>query len=219
MAKFKTLSFCQNIFLCHQTSSCECSMCWHCACKVSDGFNKGSGTIWFLNTNKIVFKKQSVKKMAKFKMLSFCQKVILWHQPSWCKCSMCLHCVCKVSDGFSKSSVQVDFPVHALSEHSQTLIKKQSVKKMSKFKTLTICQKVFFMASNFFMQSSVCQHCACKVSDSFSQSSGTSWFPRACTVWVLTKPLLRSKVLKMAMFKMLSFCQKVHVILSALSEY
>ena len=41
---------------------------------------------------------------AKFKTQSFCQKVFLRHQGSSCKCSMCLHCVYKVSDGFSKSS-------------------------------------------------------------------------------------------------------------------
>ena len=31
-------------------------------------------------------------------------KYFLWHQGSSCKYSICLHCVCKVSDGFSKSS-------------------------------------------------------------------------------------------------------------------
>ena len=39
-----------------------------------------------------------------FTQLSFCQKLIFWHQTSSCKYSMCLYCVCKVSDGFSKSS-------------------------------------------------------------------------------------------------------------------
>ena len=108
-SKFKTLSFCQKIFLWHQTSSCKCSMCLHCVCKVSDGFSKSSGislfppgacTIWELT--KTLIKKQC-KKMAKFKMLSFCQKVFLWHQTSSCKCPMSLHCVYKVSGCFSKS--------------------------------------------------------------------------------------------------------------------
>ena len=71
-----------------------------------DGFSTGwykliSSCMHYLSTNKILFKKQSIKKIAQFKMLSFCQKLILWHQTSSCKCSMCLHCVCKVSDGFS----------------------------------------------------------------------------------------------------------------------
>ena len=58
----------------------------------------------YLSTNKTLIKKQNVKKMAKFKTVSFCQKVPLWHQTSSCKCSVCLHCARKVSDGISKSS-------------------------------------------------------------------------------------------------------------------
>ena len=44
------------------------------------------------------------EKMAKFTKLLFCQKLIFWHKPSSCKCSMCLYYVGKVSDSFSKSS-------------------------------------------------------------------------------------------------------------------
>ena len=57
---------------------------------------------YYLSTNKTLIKKQC-KKMAKFKTLSFCQRVFLWHQTSSCKCPMCLHCVYKVSGCFSKS--------------------------------------------------------------------------------------------------------------------
>ena len=179
-----------NKFVGIKTSSCTCcSVCLYCVCKVSDGFSKSSGTIWseppqdktnkmicapnedsdqpghppslirafavrsmgswgsnvslcgqrrlwsgwadaqadlslrwaqksfcwfvmrrlispcmqYLSTNKTLNKKQSVKKMAKFKILSFCQKVFSMHQMSSCKCSV-------------KALVQVDFPVHALSE-------------------------------------------------------------------------------------------------------
>ena len=77
--------------------------------------------------------------MAKFKTLSFCQKIFLWHQTSSCKCSMCLHCVRKVSDGFSKALVQVDFPVHVLSE----LIKKQCKKWLSS-KRCRFVKKYFY---------------------------------------------------------------------------
>ena len=31
------------------------------------------------------------EKMAKFSKLSFCQKLIFWHETSSCKCSMCLY--------------------------------------------------------------------------------------------------------------------------------
>ena len=47
--------------------------------------------------------KGNMKKMAKFTKLSFCQKLMFWHQTSSHKCSMCLYCVSKVSDCFSKS--------------------------------------------------------------------------------------------------------------------
>ena len=43
---------------------------------------------------------------------------------------MCLHCVCKVSDGFSKNSGTSYFPVHVLSDN-KTLIKKQCKKWLS----------------------------------------------------------------------------------------
>ena len=39
----------------------------------------------------------------RFTKLSFCQKLIFWHQTSSHKCSMCLYCVSKLSDCFSKS--------------------------------------------------------------------------------------------------------------------
>ena len=43
------------------------------------------------------------EKMDKFTKQSFCQKSIFWHQTSSHKCSICLYCVSKVSDCFSKS--------------------------------------------------------------------------------------------------------------------
>ena len=49
-------------------------------------------------------KNGSRKKMGRFTNLLFCQKLILWHKTSSCKCSMCLYYVGKVSDSFSKSS-------------------------------------------------------------------------------------------------------------------
>ena len=82
-------------------------MCLHCVCKVSDGFSNSSGTSWFPRACTIwaltkPLLKSSVK-MAKFKTLSFCQKLFWWNQPSSCKCSMCLHFVYKVSECFSES--------------------------------------------------------------------------------------------------------------------
>ena len=45
--------------------------------------------------------------MAKFTKLPFCQKLILWHQTSSHKCSMCLYCVSKVSGCFSKLTLSL----------------------------------------------------------------------------------------------------------------
>ena len=89
----------------------------------------------YVSTNKTLMKKQSVKKMAKFKMLSFCQKVFLWHQTSLYKCSMCPHfvyilytnvqCVHILYTKYQDVSViavkRVEFPVYALSMHHQEL--------------------------------------------------------------------------------------------------
>ena len=109
MAKFTKLSFCQKFIFCHQTSSCKCSMCLYYVGRVSDCFSKSSGTSWFPRACTIwaltkPLLSSKVLKIAKFRTSSFCQKVLLWHQTSSCRCSMCLHCVHNVSDGFSKSS-------------------------------------------------------------------------------------------------------------------
>ena len=78
------------------------------------------------------YQKVNCQKVVKFKMLSSCQKVFLWHI---------------VYEKFQRVSVkalvQVDFPVHALSEHSQTLIEAKC-QKMATFKTLSFCQNIFY---------------------------------------------------------------------------
>ena len=135
------------------------------------------------------------EKMAKFTKLSFCQKLIFWHKTSSCKCSMCLYFVGKVSDSFSKSSGTSWFPcactIWAL---TKPLLRSKVLKKMAKFKTLSFCQKILLWHQTFSCKCSMCLHCVRKVSDGFSKSSGTSWFPHACTVWAQTKPLLKSSV-------------------------
>ena len=57
--------------------------------------------------------------MAMFKTLSFCQKVLLWHQ-TFDAHVQCVYIVyAKHQMASVKTLVQVDFPVHALSEHSE----------------------------------------------------------------------------------------------------
>ena len=67
---------------------------------------------------------------------------------------------------------------------------------MAKFTKLSFCQKLFFWHKTSSCKCSMCLYYVGKVSDSFSKSSSTSWCPRACSIWALTKPLLSSKVLK-----------------------
>ena len=81
--------------------------------------------------------------------------------------------------------------------------------KMAKFTKLSFRQQIIFWHNTSSCKCSMCIYYVGKLSDSFSKSPGTSWFIRTCTIWALTKPLLRSKELKMAMFKTLSCCQNI----------
>ena len=80
--------------------------------------------------------------------------------------------------------------------HYLSKSKTRKQEKMAKFTKLSFSQKLIFWHKTFSCKCPMCLYYARKVSDSFSQNSGTSWFPPACNIWALTKPLLRSKVLK-----------------------
>ena len=51
----------------------------------------------------------------------FVNKLYSRYQISSCECSMCLHCVCKVTDVTVKDLVQVELPIYALSEKQKSL--------------------------------------------------------------------------------------------------
>ena len=109
MAKFTMLSFSQKLIFWYKTSSCKCSMCLYYVGKVSDSFSQNSGTSWFPRACTIwaltkPLLRSKVLKNGYVQNAVILSKIFLWHQTSSCKCSMCLHCVCKVSDGFSKNS-------------------------------------------------------------------------------------------------------------------
>ena len=131
----------------------------------------------YLSTNKTLIKKQSVKKWLSSKRCHFVKKIFSWHQTSSCKCSMCLHCVCKVSDGFSKNSGTSWFPrARTIWALIKPLLK-------SSVKTLSFCQKVFLWHQTSSCKCPMCLHCVYKVSGCFSKSCGTSWIPRTCTTY------------------------------------
>ena len=76
------------------------------------------------------------------------------------------------------------------------LSKSKTSKQEKMFTNLSFCQKLIFWHKTSSCKCSMCLYYVGKVSNSFSKSPGTGWFLRACTTWALTKPLLRSKVLK-----------------------
>ena len=78
-------------------------------------------------------------------------------------------------------------------------------KKMAKFTKLSFCQKLIFCHKTSSCKWSMCLYYVGKVSDSFSKSSGTSWFPRACTNKTLIK---KQSVKKMWSSKCCHFVRK-----------
>ena len=76
-----------------------------------------------------IYKSLIREKLSKFSHLSFCQKLFFLNQTPSCICSMCLHCIGKVSNCSIKSAkyqivpskavVGVDRPMKAPSMHVQ----------------------------------------------------------------------------------------------------
>ena len=91
-----------------------------------------------------------------------------------------------------KALVQVDF----LCMHYLSKSKTRKQENMAKFTKLSFSQKIIFWHKTSSCKCSMCLYYVEKVSDSFSQSSGTSWFPRACTIWALTKPFIKKQSVK-----------------------
>ena len=141
---FMPLNFFMQMFnmstLCMQSTCIRCNV--HCIRWLQEKLRYMYKLIFpcmhYQSTNKALIKKQRVKKMAKFKTLSSCQKVFLWHRTSSCTCLMYLHCVCKVSDGF----------------WTPTKILRSNVSKHGLVQSAVISSTRIFMASNFFMQTS-----------------------------------------------------------------
>ena len=159
-------------------------MCLYCVGKVLHCFSKTCDTSWFPGICTIY---AHVIKMAKFKKQLFCQKVFFCMTPLHAHAQYICIVYAKYQKDSVKALVQVDFPVYALSKQKQN---KQTGKKMAKFIKLSFCKNLIFWHHTPSCNCSLCLHCVCKALDGFSKSSGTSWFPCACTIWVLTKPLL-----------------------------
>ena len=50
------------------------------------------------------------------------------------------------------SNAEVEFPVHARSENTKSIMKKKSEKNNAKFKMLSFFQKIIILVSNIFIQ-------------------------------------------------------------------
>ena len=118
--------------------------------------------------------KSKQKKMAHFKRLLFCQKTIFWYQTSSCKCSMCLYCVGKVLNCFGTSCGTSWIPriCTIYTRHTKLLSSISSY----------FAKKYLYLHDTSSCTCSIYLYCICKVSESFSKSSGTSWLPRVCTI-------------------------------------
>ena len=83
-------------------------MCLHCIGKVSNCSIKSCGRSWSAHKGTIYAytkcEQSPIREiLSKFSQLSFCQKLFFLNQTPTCICSMCLHCIGKVSNCSIKS--------------------------------------------------------------------------------------------------------------------
>ena len=105
LSKFSQLSFCQKLFFLNQTPSGICSMCLHCIGKVSNCFIKSCSRSWSAHEGTIyAYTKALLGKNCLFSQsCHFVKNYFFLNQTPSCICSMCLHCIGKVSNCSIKS--------------------------------------------------------------------------------------------------------------------
>ena len=119
------------------------------------------------------------EKMAMFKMLSFFSKnyfhgIKKLHANVQCVIIVCANYQMRAG----KFLIQVEFPVHALSENTKSIMKKKSEKKILSSQCCRFVKKLFFQYQISSCKCSRCQHCVSKVSNANSKSSASSLIPR-----------------------------------------
>ena len=104
LSKFSQLSFCQKLFFLTQTPSCICSMCLHCIKKVSNCSIKSCARSWLAHEGTIYAYTKPLlgKNCLSSHSCHFVKNYFFCQTPSWI-CSMCLHCIGKVSNCSIKS--------------------------------------------------------------------------------------------------------------------
>ena len=154
--------FVKNYFFLNKTPSCICSISQHCIGRVSDCSSKSCGRSWSAHEGTIyaytkalcIYKHLIREKLSKFSLLSFCQKLFFLNQTPSCICSMCLHCIGKVSNCSIKRCGR-SWSAHEGTIYAYTkalcIYKHLIREKLSKFSQLSLCQKLFFSEPNSFM--------------------------------------------------------------------
>ena len=164
-------------------------MCLHCVCKVSEGFSKSSGTSWFPHACTIwaltnpLLRSKVLKKWLSSKWGHFVKKQFMasnFFMQMLNVSTMCMQSIWWLQ--WKLWYKLISWCMHYLRTHKPSLRSKLSVKKMAKFKMLSICQIVFLCHQTSSCNCLMCLHCVCKVSDGFSKNSGRSWFPCTCTI-------------------------------------
>ena len=105
LSKFSQLSLCQKLFVQNQTPSCICSMCLHCIGKVSNCSIKSCGRSCLAHEGTIYAYTKALlgKNCLSSHSSHFVKNYFFLNQTPSCICSMCLHCIGKVSNCSIKS--------------------------------------------------------------------------------------------------------------------
>ena len=103
--------FVKNYFFLNQTPSCICSMCLHCIGKVSNCSIKSCGRSWSAHEHTIYAYTKALlgKSCLSSHSCHFVKNYFFLNQIPSCICSMCLHCIGKVSNCSIKSCGKIIF--------------------------------------------------------------------------------------------------------------
>ena len=154
-------------------------MCLHCTGKVSNCSIISCSRSWsahegtpYACTNTLLG-----KNCLSSHCFNLFKKLFFLNQTPSCICSMCLHCIGKVSNCYIKSCGR-RWSAHegTIYEYTKALL----ARNLSKFSQLLFCQKLFFLKQTPSYICSMCLHCIENVSNWSIKSCGRSWSAR---VW------------------------------------
>ena len=164
----------------HQTSSCKCSMCLYCVCKVSDCWLARPMYALFKHKHNPFKSKQGKKgqvhKAVILSIINFLAQNFFMQM-----FNVSILCRQNIRLFKKKAVVWVDWPVYELFSTSITH-SKASRETMAKFTKLSFCQQLIFRHQMSSCKCSMCLYYVGKVSDCFIISCDTSWLARVCSI-------------------------------------